>query len=749
MKKNKINLKIKKFGINSKFLSLVFKELNLFFSNPTGYIIFIIYIILVSIIFFGVFRFTEYQAADLQLLFSSIAFSFLLVVPALTMGIISKEKQTGTIEYLLTKPVSAVSVVMSKIFSVAIILLLLLLLTVPFTLYLNTFSSLDFGQTLAQYIGTLVLGISFATIGIAISSSFKSEVVSLLITIFLSAFFVVSGSQIIRILPFGVDFILERLSLLSHYQSISRGVLDIRDLLYFVAFITLFLSAGFFMLVREKYPKKHKNLKNTKIFIVVLMFTGLTIGIMGQLIPGRIDFTTEGIYTLSESTNSIVKKIPDKLQINFYSSSNLPIEFQSTVRSVEDILRDYANLSSNIGINFIDPSKNQEEQQNALQGGLQELVFAVNTEDSSQRVVGFLGIVLKYLDKTESIELASSAPQNLEYELTKKIKKITNIDRKNIAFVSNNTVVNIEENFNSLLKEAGEIFNVSKITLSSENFVIPENTDAIVFLGPKDNFGPEALNSIKSYIDQSKGGAFFALNPIYVSLETQTAEPIVSDIYELLSGYGLIIQNEIAFDLERHNAVSVRNSFFPVRYPLWLIPQTSDSSISILRGLSEFSMLWASPLYYQSKDNLKIYPLIETSSNSGTKNIENLNLNVDQNWNQENASKRIPLAIAIESNSKQRIVITGDSKFLSESANLVAQGDNLNFALSALEWLSKDDAVGEIRAKDRSPSRIFLTDSDKTVMVLIASLIPILLVITGGGIILIRRKQITKKSYQK
>src|SRR5260221_1453988 len=266
--KKKMQLKLKKPNVkmpDNRLWTLVMKELSNYFSSPVAYIVLILFVIVLAILLFGLAKYSQYGSADLTQMFSFVGLAFIIIVPALTMGAISREKQTGTIEYILTQPITELEFILAKFISYAVLVLVMLTLTLPITVLIASFSGLDLGQALMQYFGAFLLGLCFVSVGIAVSALFKSEIASFLTSLVISAFLIIIGTNIVSFLPSSINNLLERFSLLSHYQSMSRGVLDLRDLLYFVAFILVFISISYFLLIKDKFPPKHEHLKNVKI----------------------------------------------------------------------------------------------------------------------------------------------------------------------------------------------------------------------------------------------------------------------------------------------------------------------------------------------------------------------------------------------------------------------------------------------------------------------------------------------------
>ncbi|HYF33394.1 MAG TPA: gliding motility-associated ABC transporter permease subunit GldF [Chitinophagaceae bacterium] len=224
------------------------KELRQFFSSLTGYIAIIVFLLLNGLFLF-VFPDTnllDYGYATLQQFFEQSPWILLLLIPAITMRSFADEFRSGTFEVLRTRPLTSLQIVNGKYagsFSVVLISLLPTLIYVYTVQSLAGQGGLDLGQTLGSYIGLLFLAAAFTAIGICCSSFTGNAVVAFLIAAFV-CFLMYSGFNAISRIPAftaGADYYIEMLGIDFHYRSISRGVLDTRDVIYFLSLIVLCL----------------------------------------------------------------------------------------------------------------------------------------------------------------------------------------------------------------------------------------------------------------------------------------------------------------------------------------------------------------------------------------------------------------------------------------------------------------------------------------------------------------------------
>lgn len=242
-------------------LSIYWKEINSFFSSLIAYMVIAVFLIMTGL-FMWVFTDTsilEYNYATLEQLFSIAPLVFLFLIPAITMSSFAEENQKGTIEFLATKPLTDLQIVLGKYFANFTLVLFALLPTLIYYYSVHHLGSppgnLDSGGILGSYVGLTFLAGVFVAIGMWASSITNNQIVAFIFGAFLCFFFHWAFSYLAN-LPFfagSVDSIISKIGITYHYSSISRGVLDSRDIIYFISMIVIFLLATLTSLGRRKW----------------------------------------------------------------------------------------------------------------------------------------------------------------------------------------------------------------------------------------------------------------------------------------------------------------------------------------------------------------------------------------------------------------------------------------------------------------------------------------------------------------
>lgn len=241
-------------------ISLIKKEVSSFFSSLVGYITILIFLLAIGLFMWvipGKTNVFDSGFSDLGFLFSNAPAIFLFLIPAITMRLFAEERRMQTLELLMTKPITDFQIVIAKYLAGIVLLLLSLLPTVVYYYSVvqlgDPVGNIDSGGTLGSYIGLFFLGASFLSIGLFASSLTTNQIVSFLFAVVL-CFIVYLGFDFIGgVIESGeTAYFVKNLGIEEHYASIQRGVIDTRDLLYFISLIAVFLLLTKLSLKRKK-----------------------------------------------------------------------------------------------------------------------------------------------------------------------------------------------------------------------------------------------------------------------------------------------------------------------------------------------------------------------------------------------------------------------------------------------------------------------------------------------------------------
>lgn len=432
-------------------LALLKKELIHFFSSAIGYV-FISFFLCISGLFLwvlhGEFNITDSGFASLAPFFELAPWVFLLLIPAACMQSFADERKQGTLELLLTKPISTFQLVLGKYLGICSIVFLALIPTLIYVIALYNLAmpvgEIDYGSILGSYIGLLLLGATYAAIGVFASSLTQNQTVALLISLLLCflAYFglanIGEALDINNLEALGIDF---------HYNRMSEGVVDTRDIIYFITFCGLFLGATYFVFRKQNQPINYKKIGFTIVAFIALNFINTNF-------YQRFDLTQDQRFSLSETTLSLLKEIKTPISIDVLLDGELPPEFKKLQRETKQLLSTFAAENKNIKFAFTDPLESKEYRAQSLEE-LQRLGLTpaeVSTQfDGVLKKEVVVPWALAYFNKKSvkvplmknslgatAAERTNASIQNLEYAFTDALKQLTSEKTKTVAVVKGN-----------------------------------------------------------------------------------------------------------------------------------------------------------------------------------------------------------------------------------------------------------------------------------------------------------------------
>lgn len=769
--KNKLSIEL------TAIKSLTKKDLRYYFANPLGFGIILLFIIILSFLFFGLFGYLRIQSADLGLLFTAVGYSFVVVIGATSMSSISREKLNGTLETLITRPIKLRNIILSKFLSQVFFISIFLACTLPIIIITSFFVEipLDIGIILSQYIGAFLLGCAFASIGIASSSFFKSEITSLLVTLILSLFFIIIGTGIMKIFPLGIDSFLSKLSLLTQYQSIIQGALDIKDVIYFVAFISVFLSIAYLFLVKEKFPPKHPVIKSTNIAIVIIICIAVLTANLGYLVNFRIDLTRDQVFSLSKPTMQILRDIDDLLSIRLYASNNIPIQLQNQLNSVEKWLRDFQSQNTKIKLDILKEDMSQTFLERAQADGIQP--SGVRVEESATQVSAAIifGINLKYKDNIESINLLEN-PEKLvdfEYTLTTKIYNLVTETKPKIAFGINNSFLNLNQSLQIIKREIEPLFEIIEIDLLEEEIDLASDIKLLVIFAGDTNISQNSIREIQEFF-QNGGKIFYAVqgHTLFNIQREVTTLPTENNanVTDIFGKYGIEISKNMLFDSESFLKYPSQVNIFDFEmldYYFGAEFLVANSEISLLRGINNIFTLWSSAIKYDltkvNNNNITLTPILKTSKSAGEIPI-NEYLQISQtNQNPKPGNSEFTTGVYISNKNGGEAIIISDSDFLEDNTLVFFSNidqleqrstresrrvsSNIAFFLNSLTFLTNEVDIGSIKTKNRSYPLIKNSGLYSSTVTTLGIGIPIATTIALGFLILSRKRNLSKRVF--
>lgn len=428
-----------------KFLAIFRKEFNAFFASPAAWLFLGTFLAVNLFIFFWAEAFFARNLADVKPLFEWMPILLIFLVAALTMRSWSEERRAGTLESLLTSPVSPLQLVLGKFAANLVLVALALLLTLPLPLTVSLLGDLDWGPVVGGYLASLFLAAAYVAIGLFMSARTDNPIVALILTVAVAGVFYLLGSSVLTAL-FGqhISGVLELLGSGSRFDSITRGVLDVRDLYYYLSLVGVFLMLNLLTLERLRWAGNPRNAKHRQWYAV----TGLAIAnfvLANVWLQGvgtaRVDLTQGNIYSLSSATRQYMTGLQEPLLIRGYFSDKTHPLLEPLVPQIKDLLKEYQVAGGQqVQVEFVNPHDDQAlETEAAEKYGIRPVPFRMASRYQAGVVNSYFNLLVAYGDQYQTlgyedlIEVKAEGErdldvrlQNPEYAITRAIRKLAN-----------------------------------------------------------------------------------------------------------------------------------------------------------------------------------------------------------------------------------------------------------------------------------------------------------------------------------
>ncbi len=408
------------------------RELKALVDQPTAYILLVVF---TAVNGFLTFRQLElYNVASLRPMLDFLPWLLLFLVPAVTMRALAEDARAGTLEVVLAQPISELELLLGKYVGLVLFLWLALALTLAIPLSLTLGTAPPLGIVVAQYIGAALLILGLAGVGVWASSVTRNQITAFILAVAVMFLLILVGlDPLIVGLPAQLGAIAASLGVLSHFSGINRGVIDLRDAIYFLTLAALFLVFAYFALLSRKLTPQGEALKRLRFGTALLAAVTVVVNLFGRQIGGRIDLTPGRAFTLSRTTRQLMATLPDLVTIKLFTTAALPPEVAFLKRDVDDLLRDYrAAGRGKVKLVFVDPQADTAGLREARSLGIPAVQFNVLGRSELQVKEGYLGIAIRYADGVKTVPFVQQS-NDLEYRLTSDIRSLTHADKPAIA----------------------------------------------------------------------------------------------------------------------------------------------------------------------------------------------------------------------------------------------------------------------------------------------------------------------------
>ncbi|MBN2275351.1 MAG: Gldg family protein [Bacteroidales bacterium] len=489
----------------------------------------------------------------------------------------------------------------------------------------------------------------------------------------------------------------------------------------------------------------------TSLFYFVLLTVGVVvlINILANRFFFRLDLTEDNRYTLSRATKDLLRELDEPITITAYFTRKLDPSFDNIRKEFEDLLTEYHSISKGMVVYEIkNPLKDEKTEQEAQQAGVMELQVQVREDDQFKAQKAYLGAVIKMGEDSEVIP-AIGQTQGMEYSLSTAIKKLSVKDKPNIGILQGHGEASLQQLQQAMY--AMEVLNTIEPVYLTDSTDELEKCEALAIVAPKDSFPQSHLDQLSQFLAGGKG-IFIALDRVGADESSQWGMPINTGLETWLSQWGIEVGNNYIVDVQCPTVTlqQQQGQFINIKpvqfYYFPFITNFKDHPVS--SGLEQIILQFASPISYTGDTSVSYTPIAGTSERSGTKSSYSL-YEVDREWT-ENDFPLSDLTVAAALEGKiagpvsTRMVVVGDGDFPLGGNRGQVNPDNINLMANAVDWLSDETGLIELRTKGATMRPLDnLEEGKRKFLKYFNFLLPLVLVIIYG-IFRMQRNQLKK-----
>ncbi len=718
-------------------LGIARRELSVAFTSPLAYIVLGVFLMVCGIKFFffpGVFFFGR---ASYRTFFDWMPAFLTVLAPALTMRMLAEEKKSGTLELLMTLPVRDHEIAIGKWLAGTAIIAIGLAFTVINAVALAPLAvggqSFDWGPVVGGYVGTLLLASALVALGVLFSAQTKNQVIAFIVATVLGALNLMLSFAII-IFPPALGEPLQYLSAFYHFESLGRGVIDWRDVLFFVS-----LTAGLLIITTQTLTSNRRVGSDVRASTTTVLAIGVLVfvNLFAVRLPLRLDLTRDKTFTLAEATTETMKSLTAPVTVTAYFTKDLPPPFSDNARAIKDLLEEYrAVAGDNLSFSFIDPQAEETDEDKEIKKDVKQDIFGravrektsvekelealniqpvevrVLAQDQAQTKRAYMGIAVRYGEETESLPVVQDT-SSLEYDLTTMIRRLTRSKQPVLGVVQGHDEMNPDEQLGRIKVAMEQNYDVRPVTLASgEDAKVPDDVDAILVVGPQGAYSEAELKAIDTFLMSGKAAGFF-LDRQKVDLRTFQPSDVAQNVDTILSTYGIELGSQLVGDAESASlTVQEKRGFFVVNrqipYPFIPTLKTLEGDTPLTRGIVGVNMPFAVPVYPKKVDGVEVTVLGRSSAKSWLEDATAESLSPQRDWASADVTVTGPYNLMATAKGKlpshfnegttasaeARVFVVGTSTMLDEQ---ILGPPNAALMLNLVDWLVLDPKLLAMR----------------------------------------------------
>lgn len=608
-------------AILATMFSMYLKEVSRYFNSYIGYLVIALFLILSGLInwVFPDTSILEQGYASMRSFFSLSPYFLFFLIPAITMRSISGEKAEGMLDWLRSKPITDGEILFAKFFGSFTLVILALLPTLIYVYSLHHLAlptgNLDYGSIIGSYIGLLLLSAGFIAIGISASAMAPNPVAAFLLAVLFSFFMYYGFGALSELLPAGSwAEAIRFMGMQAHYEALSRGVLDSRDLIYFLSVLGLFLYVSYLILLAGRHQQSGAIWFRLLTVVVVLFACNYS----GTVWSFRYDFTEEKRFSLSAIGKSTLDSLSAPLHVTVLLDGELPPGFAQLKNATADLLSDMeSHAAQSISISFTNPMDLDEVEREAwlselMERGIQptQLTMRQHEGSFSQKLIFPVALLSNGQDELLvnllqnnlgelSEQVLNRSIENLEYAFISALRKMGNDQQAIVGFTEGHgelSDLELRDAMYSLIPK----YQVGRIDLKQIDLHGLAQLNVLIIAKPTEAFSEREKFKLDYFLMQG-GHLIFALDQLDGSLDSIRHAPDGSQLLkarqlnldDLLFTYGLRFNYDLLADMNcsqipmNMGGPGGYNQLELVPWPMYpvFVPQTGHPLIQGLDGI--------------------------------------------------------------------------------------------------------------------------------------------------------------------
>jgi ABC-type uncharacterized transport system involved in gliding motility auxiliary subunit len=619
-------------------------------------------------------------------------------------------------------------------------------------------ADLHLGVIIAQYVGAALLAAGFTGVGIWASALAQNQISAFIVGVAVMFVLVLVGLDPLLVgLPPTLGAVAARLGVLSHFRDIARGVIDLRDVIYFTTLAAIFLSLAYVALMGRKLSHKGDALKRLRLGVAMMVAAFVVLNLFGSNIGGRLDLTPGNAYTLSPATRVLARTLDDIVTIKLFVSEDLPPEIALLRRDLDDLLRDYRRAGNGrIRVIVQDPGDDPEAASEARSLGIPPIQFNVVGESQFSVREGFLGLAVQYADQSEVLPFVQRT-DDLEYRLSSFIRGMTDTTKATVGYyVATSNMQVPGRTFQRFREQLSETHQVRSVDFSTDSTQPSAEIDVVVLIGSPDSLTADQIARFQMFFERG-GGALVMSGGMELNPQNQAALPTAVAWNSILEPFGVAIRQDMVYDLLSNDQVAFPTQFgrMILSYPFW-VRALSTRALVVNGEVEAAFMPWTSSIDTSSAVPGTLTPMFVSSDGSGVEeNMVMITPNRSMGSFARDSLRQRALAVLVnpmagagEPTTQGRLVAVGNTEFVMDGY-IDRNPGNATFALNSVDWLAQDETLIAIRAKNRAPPPLVFSSEFMADLVKHANVVGVpVLIVLAAVIWLFRRRQRTRQTYR-